>query len=511
MSLPIGGEIPWPPPELDPVDRKLREWSAWYSGSSDALESFYSTVGPYTNSLSRSFYEQDRPRGGPGAASMPRTFWGQPLQPGTQRAKLHVPLASDIAEISANLLFSDLPKLASADSATQKTLDSFQTDGLHASLREAAETCAALGGTYLKVVWDASLADHPWLCAVSPKLAVPTWTWDRLRSVTFWSVLHQDKDVTLRLLECHEPGFISYGLYKGKPTELGERIALSAFDGTANLEALYGPNGVVPTGLSILTAMYIPNVRPHRVWGDLNVAANLGRSDYAVLEPLLDALDETYSSWMRDIRLAKARIIVPQSMLETEGPGQGALFNVDKEVFVGVRSLDDEITMNQFAIRVTEHRDTAQMLFEQIVSSAGYSLQSFGGKGDVAVTATEVQARKEQSLTTRGQKILYWRPALQQILRALLGIDRLAFGGKGKPDADISVEFPAAVQPSLKDIAETLSVLRQAEAASTRTRVILAHPDWTKAQVDAEVAAIIGEATKPTAGPSTAPRLPDAA
>ena len=41
----------------------------------------------------------------------------------------------------------------------------------------------------------------------------------------------------------------------------------------------------------------------------------MGRSDYDNLRDLMDALDESYSSWMRDIRLAKARLIVPAQFL----------------------------------------------------------------------------------------------------------------------------------------------------------------------------------------------------
>lgn len=510
MPLPVGGEIPWPPPALEPVRHKMHEWMAWYSGDADALTNFYSTTGPVITPTSRSFFQQDKPRGvGSGPSEVVRTFWGQPLTPGAQRTKLHIPVAADIAEMSANLLFGDMPKFTAADRTTQVALDGFQTDGLHSSLREAAETCAALGGVFLRVVWDQTLADHPWVCAVSPKHAVPIWSWDRLLGVTFWSVVYEDpeEDVTLRLLEMHEIGSISYGLYKGTACDLGDRIPLSAYDGTADLATLYGEQGVFMTQMPWLTAVYVPNVRPHRVWADLQVANNLGRSDYAGIESLMDALDETYTSWMRDVRLAKARIIAPQQMLETDGPGQGAMFNMDKEVWVGINGLADQmqLTMNQFQIRVTEHRDTAEQLFQQIVTSAGYSEQSFGGKGDVAaVTATEIQARKEQSLTTRGQKILYWRPALQQLFQALMGIDRLLFSGKGKADAQIGVEFPAAIQPTLGDMAQTLNLLTQAQSMSTELRVKTLHPSWTEAEITAEVARILAENPK-TAGPSPAP------
>ncbi|MFE9865878.1 phage portal protein [Streptomyces sp. NPDC005506] len=511
MPLPPGGKTTWPPPDLAPVERKLTEWSAWYGGDTDALVSVYSSAGSATTPRSQAFFASDKAHGASGPATVARTFWGQPLTPGTVRTKLHVPAAADIAELSANLLFSEMPKFTSTDSATQKELDAYQTDGMHASLQEAAETAAALGGVFLKVVWDQTLSDRPWLCSVAPEQAVPAWSWDRLLGVTFWTVLHQDEDLTIRLLECHEVGSISYGLYEGTLTELGERLPLSSYEGTQALAALYGDEGVMLTKLPWLTAAYVPNVKPNRIWRGLRCATNLGRSDFAGIELLMDALDETYTSLMRDLRLSKSRIIVPDAVLESEGRGKGARFDMEREVFIGTPGLEESVTLNQFAIRVDEHLAMAEALFGQIVSSAGYSVQSFGGKGDVAaVTATEVQARKEQSLNTRAQKILYWRPALQQLFQALLGIDREVFGTASKPEAGIDVAFPAAVQPSLTEMAQTLSLLVTAKAMSRRLRVQTLHPTWTKAQVDEEVAAIQTEeqASIPAARPAKAPAPP---
>ncbi|CAM5367333.1 phage portal protein [Streptomyces californicus] len=49
------------------------------------------------------------------------------------------------------------------------------------------------------------------------------------------------------------------------------------------------------------------------------------------------------------------------------------------------------LTVSQFAIRVQEHRDTSEDLINQILRSCGYSAQTFGICGYVAVTATDVE------------------------------------------------------------------------------------------------------------------------
>lgn len=41
----------------------------------------------------------------------------------------------------------------------------------------------------------------------------------------------------------------------------------------------------------------------------------MGRSDYKGVEPMLNAFDETWSSWMRDLKVGRARIFVPEAMI----------------------------------------------------------------------------------------------------------------------------------------------------------------------------------------------------
>ena len=53
-------------------------------------------------------------------------------------------------------------------------------------------------------------------------------------------------------------------------------------------------------------------------------AATLAARTFDQLEPLFDALDEVYASWMRDIRLGKARILAGRNSLQDNGLGQGA-------------------------------------------------------------------------------------------------------------------------------------------------------------------------------------------
>ncbi|MET8335488.1 hypothetical protein ABZV14_11485 [Streptosporangium canum] len=279
-------------------------------------------------------------------------------------------------------------------------------NGLQATLLEGAEVGAALGGYYLRALWDTEVSKRPWLAAVHADAAVPEFRWGKLAAVTFWRVVEQLDDHTfLRHLERHEPGRILHGLYSGERGDLGKPIPLASNPATAGLQP------VVETKIKKLTAVYVPNMRPNREWRNLPAGANLGRSDFAgpVLS-LMDALDETCTSWMRDVRHGKGRIHVLSSYLQSQSPGKGAYFDPDREVYEALNVLggDDrmEITATQFAIRVAEQRDTAAELLASILRATGYSTHSFGLTGDVAVTATEVTAEVDRIADARPAPVM---------------------------------------------------------------------------------------------------------
>lgn len=500
MPLPTTTSTTWPPTQLEIPHADMDIWRAWYSGDPNHLTSVYGGVAAYTrNPLAREFFDVDKRRTATGELRM---FWGQDPAPGQQAAKLHIPIAADIAEMSANLLWSEVPHVTvdgdSTDPATAKTTQAqigrYLDDRGHAKLREASEMAAGLSNVYLRVVWDTTLRPRPWLDVLQPEAVVPTWRWGALAEAIVWrelAPLDNGKGVW-RLLEYHTAGVIEYGVYLGAVGTIGERKELAEHPDTEYLVARTDDQGRQATGIDRLLITHLPNLLPNRIWDGVPNTAPLGRSDYAGVEPAMDALDETWTSWMRDLRLGKAMVIVPQSMLETDGPGTGGSYDLDREVRVALNMLDegtkDAITQVQFKIRVDEHEATAKALRRQILSSAGYSAQSFGEEGSVAVTATEVAARKEESLTTRGTKILYQRPALLEVLTTMMMVDVAHCGAKGvDPAAELTASWPQAVQPDPEATARTLSLLDTAGAISTFMKVKLREPAWDDTEVMAEV------------------------
>lgn len=504
MPLPEAG-TPWPPKEFAEAFDTMHAWGAWYSGNPEHLSEVYQRVGGRLVN-----HPQTRPsqlRGGI-TGTLARWFWGQPIPPGEKRSKLHVPVAADIATTSADLLFSEPITLTSDDTASEGQLKDLLSDDLHATLLEAAEIAAAKSGVYLRIVWDREVNPAgPWLQAVHPDAALPEWRYGRLSAVTFVRQLECDAQIVVRHLERHElvdgKGMIFHGVYVGTETDLGKPAPLNEYPETKLLAGDVDKDSKIPTGIDQLTAVYIPNIRPNRAWGHLPACAPFGRSDFAGTEGLMDAVDEVYTSWMRDLRLAKARIIVPEAYLADRGPGRGAQFDPDREAYEGLPMLvasdgSTPLTLQQFDIRWEEHEKTALSLVGRIVTTAGYSQQTFGLTGDVAITATEVAARERKSLITRDKKVKYERPRLAEILQALLKVGvAQGFGWKVDPSKPLTVNFPDAVQQDQASLAQTLALIETAQAASIETKVRMLHPEWEKAEVDKEVDAIKKDTAPP--------------
>ncbi|MFL1440406.1 phage portal protein [Nocardiopsis protaetiae] len=428
-----------------------------------------------------------------------RWFWGRPPDPQQLPDRLHVPLASDISATNADLLFGEPPTLTVAeqgeDKPTQDRLDWLMVEGgVHAALLEAAEIASAYGGVYLRASWDTAVADHPLVDAIAPDCAAPEWRSGRLTAVTLWKVLEDtDDNRVLRHLERHEKGRVYHGLYEGTRDSLGRKLPLTDRPETRGFAV--EADGGIPTGATRIAVVYIPNMRPHRIIR----GTPLGRSDYAGSEHLMDALDETWSSLIRDIDLGKGRLVVPSSFLDVHARGEAATFDMDRRVFTpvtGLQSADDKFTdmveQVQFAIRVDEHLAAAGALTEQIVRGSGFSAQTFGESKDLAITATEVQHRERRSFATRQRKIKYVTPELAGFMETVLEMDAVKLKSKVAPQRP-TIEWPDGVQDAPEATARTVELLTRARAASDEVKVRMVHPDWDDTQVLEEVKKIQDE------------------
>jgi hypothetical protein len=106
-------------------------------------------------------------------------------------------------------------------------------------------------------------------------------------------------------------------------------------------------------------------------------------------------------------------------------------------------------------------------------------------------------------MTTRARKALYQAQPIADILAALLAVEAGPLFNIPGLDLDPPrVEFQDSIQEDPKTAAETVSLLRQAEAASTDTLIRMLHPDWEDDRVQGEVAAILAESGRAVTDPA---------
>lgn len=466
---------------------KMAEWSAWYSGDPMKIASVYSTA----------VYDPSTRLG---------KFWAQEITE-ERKTMLHIPVAGDIAEVNANLLFGEQPEVIipeahgeNPDSDAQKTearlKEILDGNDFDSKLNEMAETASPMSGIFLKINWKREFKPFPILRVAQPDNAVAQFQWGYLQKPTFHKVVKEDGDEVYRLLEIHYPGEIRYSLWKGTTYDLGKQIELNYLPETQHLEKPV----IKLAGIDKLLSLYIPNKKPNRLWRD----SEYGQSDLSGAEGLMDALDEVYTSWMRDIRLAKARITVPLDWLQrvddsSTNSGKSFKFDIDQEVYVGLPGVDPtsrektSAIVTQFDIRAEQHYKTAMELFERIIDTAGYSPQSFGLKIDGrADTGTALKIREKKSTNTRMKKQKYFESRLEDILETMLMVDKAVFT-PGLKVYRPQVNMKDSLEDDPKQQAETLDYLNRAQAISTYMKVKKQHPEWDEDQIQTESKRILEE------------------
>lgn len=519
----------FPPAPYDEAFKQLAIYDALYANDVDSL--------PDTSGSPATHMHRGVPRTGGLVGKVSSGVFGSPT--GENRSALAIPIAGDLAQLSSDLLFAEEPTFTLPDSAdvqedgvtvpadparkaAQARLEQIMSsDAAHAELLRGGEYAAAHGWTYWAIVWDTSFRDHVWFRAYRADCAIPEWRYGQLSAVTLWTE-YVRKDDRYRLFERHDPGYITYQLWKGGAGEKGRQVPLDTIPETAHyLSLLPVVDGdslpmaetmdvVLDTGVPFLTVEHMPNVLPHPVWDRKGELANLGRSDYFALESLFARINVLWSSLMRDFDNGMGRLTVPESYLNLNGPGKGAHFDMGRQVYSPVGGLVDDgkggtITISQFEIRVAEHLDGIVALKREIAQKAGYSVSHFGIHDGGTKTATEITDDRTDSERTRDKKALYARPALARLARTALAIDGLLFPGKGgaliEELPDIAFAEVSQVNPLIR--AQTTQAEMFARVRSIVSGVRAVQPNLDEIQVAAEVALIkeengMGPAADPT-------------
>lgn len=494
MALP-DPNTSWPPKPWDEAYKVYAESETWRVGDPDAIHAFYRGERP---AATHRHNGEEREGGLVGWVSS--KFWGRPVPPGQNRTRLHVPAPADVASLASASVFSNPPEIRFTEKQEQKTLDRLElignSDQAHSTFNTMGELKSVFGASILVSEWDTDIADHVWLSAYGADVALPEFRKGKLIAVTLWTE-YRDGNKYYRHLERHAVGAIEHALYLGTADKVGQRVPLNERPETEYLAGLVNADSAIVTGIDRLTASYNMNL-PTWAWRKKGALANAGRSDFAQLYPLFDALDEAYSSWMRDLKLGSAKAVVPQAFLDTLGRGKGASFDVDRELFVGLNMPGnpdgDKIDQVQFEIRTEEHEATTTELWRMIYRTAGLGTRSVDRDTGKQLTATGELLQDDDKEATRGKKILYDKRAIAEQLSVALELDGKLFPGKGGGQfAPPEVRFPDSAQVDPEKQARTIQYLSAAGAISVWQSVKMFNPDWDDDAVKAEVDRILAE------------------
>ena len=131
---------------------------------------------------------------------------------------------------------------------------------------------------------------------------------------------------------------------------------------------------------------------------------------------------------------------------------------------------------------------------DRIITSAGYSPQSFGlNIAGRAESGTALTVRERKSFSTTNKKQSYWEDGLKEFIKAMCAIKQAFLGGKFTCELDVNIAFSDGISNNLSEVSNSVKTLSDAKAISTDTKVRMVHPEWTDEQVTQEVERILND------------------
>ena len=397
-----------------------------------------------------------------------------------------VPLAHEMARLSAALLFSAEPKITNdqQEDILKKVLDA---NGLGGFLLEAAEYVAIEGRGALRVIRDEEISDQPLITWVAGDRVI--WREKHGRFVTGGYVVierrpnrHEDK--VFRLIEEHKPGRIERTVYQGKKGALGRRVAVEQWPEEFK-------------GLPEATDVRIDKPTLYR-WDNIPG----GRSDLWGLETYLDRLNEGESLMLDKVRKSVPVTLADRKLSDKQGYVDlyGVILTGGSAQLAG-EGLAKTVETIQPDLQAEEHLSYLRHVRESILMYAGYSLASWGlDSGGSADSGKALRLRQARTLLTRAGKE---RSAREAIENAVAAACAWSDGARAVEPYRPEISFGDGLPTDPLEDAQEAATKRGAEAASTEQVVRDLHPEWTEDAINEEVARIKEEQPQPPGSPPT--------
>lgn len=389
-----------------------------------------------------------------------------------------VGLARDLSRFSAQLLFSEPPKLTVkgeapevGESVEQRALqDLADSNDLTAFLYDAADQVASEGAGGLRVIQDDDVnGGKPILTFESEDHILWNVRYGRFVSGGVVIVERKHEGATFRLLEEHGEGYVRRRLFKGSETRLGTPVGLTSSAGPLEFRDL---KDEYRTGISRPTLTR---------W--LNVPG--GHSDIAGLEALLDELDEGESIGREKLRASKSLVFVNRRLADNKGVAniQGAILLGDG-VSTPVEDPKDLVKVEQPSMQASDHIAYLDHIRELAVTMAGYSLASWGlDQGGSADSGKALKLRQSRTLLTRSGKERMAVGAISETCS--VGLEMMT-GSRVEVEVALADGMPRDTLELSQEVAEK----RSAGVVSDKQAIRELHPEWTEKQIEDEAASL---------------------
>ena len=424
------------------------------------------------------------------------------------------PLGKRIAHGFADFLFADPVSLEVEDQAAQEQLDLFRTENdLDHKLHRMERVIVSEGEAWWKLHTDPSIAQTPIFTWNSRRDVVPLFYGDIVLACAFVTekrrTVEPDDAPTpgeqvWRHFELHTTGRVVNVLYRGGSETLGVRVDLGSIPETAMLAEEW------KHGLPMLAG---------RLVNDLDDDDTLGESEYQAVESLLFALNEAATIAVENARLTgQDRVFVAGRLRQADGS-----FDASLQVF---EAETDGATLGEGGgsppvVAVEKHYDADPLwthireLVKTILSRVGMVVQIVDSSEDgKAESGTAIRLRfLPTSLAAKGKRKEHEKHLPQIAARALMVVAKpTSEGGFGLTALDTTppaVEFGDPIPRDESAEVQDRALAVTSGIMSRRQAITEAHPDWTTAQVDDELAEIHADEGQPVDPPPAPHEPPD--
>lgn len=323
-----------------------------------------------------------------------------------------VPLAKEIANFSAALLFGEPATITALEAGDQAALDELTDNNrLDELLTAAAEYVAVEGAGGLRVSLDDGVPGGVVLDYVPGDRVMWRERFGRFTSGGIVCLEIKERNTTWRLLEDHDVGHVTRRLFKGNVSRLGDAVPLN----TGPEEWRELKPETVTNVLDRATLVKWEN-KPGSV------------SDLAGILPMLDSYDDGMTMIRRKSD-ASVPIIAGHESLADENREFHAwrgitLQTPDEHVASSLIPADKLVQVLQAAFEATPMIEYLTHLRGQIVGAAGYSPESFTGEGigGSAESGRALALRQTRTSHTANQKATMTERAVSEALGVALAL-----------------------------------------------------------------------------------------